>query len=96
MNHVFRRHDQLDLAIDGHVQLVDLALPGRVLQLPHPLLADHVNFDRIRRRFVLLEINRAPQPNIVIAMTKGMTVQSVSSLCEPAIGRGISYGVRRR
>src|ERR1041384_752059 len=28
-----------------------------MLQFPHPLLSDHVNFDRICRRLVLLEIN---------------------------------------
>src|ERR1043165_2756333 len=40
---------------------MDLWLAGLVLQFPHPLLSDHVNFDSICRRFVLLEINlRAP------------------------------------
>ena len=33
---------------------------------------------------------------MLIAIMKGITDQSVSSLCEPAIGRGISKGVRRR
>lgn len=32
----------------------------------------------------------------LIAIMKGMTDQSVSNLCEPAIGRGISCGERRR
>ena len=32
----------LDRPADRHVQLVDLALPLGVLDLPHPLLADAV------------------------------------------------------
>ena len=47
VNHVFGGHDQFDLAADRHVQFVDLALAGRVLKLPHPLLADDVNLDRV-------------------------------------------------
>ena len=57
MNHVFRRHDQLDFATNRHVQLVDLTLAGGVLQFPHPLLADDVNLNRILGRFVLIEID---------------------------------------
>src|SRR6185295_18843189 len=33
---------------------------------------------------------------MLIAIIKGMTDQSVSNLCEPATGRGISNGLRRR
>ena len=61
VNHVFGGHDQFDLAADGHVQFVNLALPGRVLKLPHPLLADDVNLHRVLGRTILSEINlRAP------------------------------------
>ena len=39
MMHAHRR-------VDRHVQLVDLALPLAVLELPHPLLADGVDVER--------------------------------------------------
>ena len=52
---VFGAHDQLDRAADRHVQLVDLALPLHVLRLPHPLLADDVDFHRAGRRPVDVE-----------------------------------------
>ncbi len=43
------------------MQLVDLALPGFMLELPHPLLADDVDFHRAFRRTRFLEVNqRAP------------------------------------
>ena len=34
-------------AADRHVQLVDLALAVEVLELPHPLLADDVDVQRL-------------------------------------------------
>ena len=34
-------------AADRHVQLVDLALAVEVLELPHPLLADDVDVERL-------------------------------------------------
>src|SRR5260370_13011120 len=45
VNHVFRGHGKPDGDIYGDVQLVDFALPFRMLQVPHPLLADDKNFD---------------------------------------------------
>src|SRR5205807_8800836 len=62
VNDIFGGHDQTDLAADGDVQLVDLALAGSVLKLPHPLLADDVDFNRVFRRTVLVKVNlRAPE-----------------------------------
>ena len=64
MNDVFRRHDQLDRPTDRHVQLVDLALPGRMLHLPHPLFADDVNVQRLLGRAGHHEVHlRAPEKN---------------------------------
>ena len=40
VNHVLRGHDHAHVAAHRNVQFVDLALPLRVLELPHPLLAD--------------------------------------------------------
>ena len=43
------------------MQLIDFALAGGVLELPHPLLADDVNLHRIFRRPRLRKVNlRAP------------------------------------
>ena len=62
VNHIFGCHDQFDLAADGHMQFIDLALAGRMLKLPHPLFADDVNFQSILSRPILGKINlRAPQ-----------------------------------
>jgi len=61
MNRVLSSHDQLDLAADRHVQLIDLSLSRRVLKLPHPLFADDIDFDRVLRRAIHLEVDlRAP------------------------------------
>ncbi len=48
-------HDQLHGTPDGHVQLVDLALPLHVLHLPHPLLADDEDLHRTRGGTVEIE-----------------------------------------
>src|SRR5258705_5982267 len=50
VNYVFRRHDQLDLTTHGDVKLVDLPLPCRMLNFPHPLFTNHVDFDGVLRR----------------------------------------------
>src|SRR5690349_15125781 len=61
MDDVFRRERQLDWAIHGHMQFVDLALAFRILDFPHPLLADDVEIHRIRRRAGIREEDlRAP------------------------------------
>ena len=50
VNHVFGGHDQLDLLSNRHVQLIDLALASRMLNLPHPLFANDVDLNCILRR----------------------------------------------
>ena len=57
MDHVLRGHDELDVLAGGHVQFVDLALPLHVLELPHPLLGDDVNFCGVRRRRAFPEVD---------------------------------------
>ncbi len=58
---VLRSHDEFDVAADGDVQFVDLALAFGVFELPHPLLGDDVDFGRIARRRAALEVDdRAP------------------------------------
>ena len=49
MNHIFGRHRDANRTIDRNVQLVDLALSGRMLKFPHPLLARRVDVQRIVR-----------------------------------------------
>ena len=49
VDHVLGGHGQLHRAADRHVQLVDLALAVEVLHLPHPLLADDVDLQRVVR-----------------------------------------------
>ena len=54
---VLAAQDQLDVAIDGDVQLVDLFAPGGLLQLPHPLLADDVDVQGIFRGGAVVDVN---------------------------------------
>src|SRR5439155_18838633 len=62
VNHIFRSHDQFDLAADGDVQFINLALAGRMLKLPHPQFADDVNFQGILCGSILCKIDlSAPQ-----------------------------------
>ncbi len=64
MNHIFGGHDQFDLAVYRNVQFVDLALTGGMLELPHPLFTDDVDFLGIFWRPVLDKVNfRAPEKN---------------------------------
>src|SRR6185312_3863386 len=43
------------------MQRIDLTLAVRILQLPHPLLGDDVDFPRVRRRLLDFEVEfRAP------------------------------------
>ena len=49
---VLRRHDQFDRRVDRDVQGVDLALAAGVLDLPHPLLGDDIDLQRVGRWLV--------------------------------------------
>ena len=76
----------LHRAADRHVQLVDLALPVRVLDLPHPLLADDVDLHRVRRAARYRSKNSsAPQTNITIVMHERDDRPVSSSASEPWI-----------
>src|SRR5881628_425224 len=55
VDHVFGGHRQPNRTSDGNVQLIDLAAALQVLDLPHPLLADHVELQRPIGRAALLE-----------------------------------------
>src|SRR4051812_22143252 len=62
VNHVLGCHRQLYGPADGDVQLVDLALPFGMLDLPHPLTADDGDLERTHRRLSLVQKNRcAPE-----------------------------------
>ena len=60
VDHVMRDHRQLDRPAHRDVQLVDLRPPLGVLQMPHPLLSDDRNIERIARRFVHPEEESRP------------------------------------
>src|SRR6266446_10992173 len=61
VNHILASHDQFDLLTNRNMQLVDFALASRMLELPHPLLADNVNLQSILRRTILGEVDfRSP------------------------------------
>ena len=61
VNHVFAAQDELDVAIHGNVELVDFAAAIRLLQPPHPLLADHVDVQGILRSGSKVDVeNRTP------------------------------------
>src|SRR5258708_8626748 len=55
MNYVLRSHDQLNVAPNGHMQLIDLADALHVLQLPHPLFCNYINLAGVLRRSAHLE-----------------------------------------
>src|SRR5687768_4317344 len=62
MQNIFGGHRKLDTAPDRHVQLIYLTLPGLMLDLPHPLFANHVDLHRIFRHPILVVIyDRAAQ-----------------------------------
>src|SRR5205814_4857571 len=46
-----------DLLTNRNMQLIDFTLTGRMLELPHPLLADNINFQGILRWTILGKIN---------------------------------------
>ena len=77
---------------DRHVQLVDLALAGHVLDLPHPVLADHVDLHRVLGRHARHgeEELRAPDEDRPSTMPSGMSVQVSSSASEPWMAGGRS------
>ena len=61
VDHVFGGHRQADVAPHRNVEFVDLARPRRVLELPHPLLADDVDVHRLARGARHVEVDlRAP------------------------------------
>src|ERR1700731_1861606 len=55
VNHILRGHNELDVLAGGNVKFIDLALPLHVLDLPHPLFRDHIDFRRVSGRSTLLE-----------------------------------------
>ena len=62
VNHVFRRQQDLHGPTEGQVQHVDLALPLRVLELPHPLFADGVDAGCLIGCAIRVDVNdRTPQ-----------------------------------
>ena len=62
VDHVLRSHDELDVAANGNVEFVDLALAFGVFEFPHPLLGDDVDFGGIAGWRAAFEIDdRAPE-----------------------------------
>src|SRR3989442_15697086 len=61
VNHILGGHDQFDLLTNWNMQLIDFALTSRMLKLPHPLLADNINFQSVLWWTILGEVNlRSP------------------------------------
>ena len=61
VDHVLRRHHQLDRPPDRQMQGVDLALAAGMLDFPHPLLADDVDLQGVGRRLEQPDVEiRAP------------------------------------
>ena len=50
MYNVFRGHQELDRLSDRHVQRIYLALSAMMLDFPHPLLGDDVDFESVGGR----------------------------------------------
>src|ERR1700722_18947479 len=61
VDHVLRGHDELDILPGRDVQFVDLVLPLDMLDFPHPLFRNDINFSRIGGRCTLLKkYDRSP------------------------------------
>jgi len=58
VKHVLRDQRELNGAPRGNVQRVNLVLAARMLGLPHPLLAHHVNVHGVGRRRVHAEVKQ--------------------------------------
>ena len=56
MDDVLGGHDELHVLAGGDVELVDFALTFHVLDLPHPLLGNDINFRGVAGRRALLKI----------------------------------------
>src|SRR5262249_9165061 len=56
-NYFFASQDELDFAIHVNMELVDFAAAVRLLQPPHPLLADHVDVQRVFGRQAKVHVN---------------------------------------
>ena len=59
MDHVFAGHDQSHVAIHGNVQFVNFLATVGLLKPPHPLLANHINVERVRGSVPIIHINRS-------------------------------------
>ena len=59
VNDVLGSHHKLKGLADRYVQFVDLALTLGVLDLPHPLLSDDINFGSVLGRSAFLEIDQS-------------------------------------
>ena len=96
MNHILGRHGQLDRSPQRHVQLVDLALPFRMLDLPHPLLAGDENLHRSRGRLRVPEVQaRTPYEHHCDDHCGNRGPQNLERQ-GPSIALGRSSGERRR
>ncbi len=62
MDHVLRCHRQPYVGESGHMQFVDFARAARMLEAPHPLLGDDMNFQRVFRRRGLQQFFRSRPP----------------------------------
>src|SRR6185437_3026323 len=64
VNDVFGGHREFNRDMEWHMKLIDFARAVRVLQLPHPLLADDEDFSGIRGRTGIAEEEAAgPEKN---------------------------------
>ena len=57
VDHVFAGHHQANVPVHRNVQLVDFAPAVGLLQLPHPLLGDDVDFQRFFRRAAHVDVD---------------------------------------
>src|SRR6267378_6932171 len=57
VNDVFAGQDELDVAADGDMEFIDFAQASGLLNLPHPLLSDHVDIERIHGSAAIVHIN---------------------------------------
>src|SRR6202030_3326677 len=62
VNYVLASHDQPDVATYWQMHLINFFQAIRLLYLPHPLFADHINVESVSRRMAIVDVdNRAPR-----------------------------------
>ncbi len=70
VDHILGRKRKFHRATDRQMQFVDFAIAFLMLDFPHPLFANDIDFKRIRRRNFFVEKNHAPPTRTFLSPKK--------------------------